>query len=59
MDYQKFNSQTLLQLMAQKDENALGELYNRYSRLIFSIAFNATGDQSVAEEVTQDVFFRI
>ncbi len=59
MDYQKFNDQTLLQLMSQKDENALGELYNRYSRLVYSIAINATGDQSVAEEVTQDVFFRI
>ena len=37
----------------------LGELYNRYSSLVYSIAINATGDQSVAEEVTQDVFFRI
>lgn len=59
MDYKKFSDQTLLQLMEQKDENALGELYDRYSRLVFSIALNSLGEGSAAEEVTQDVFFRV
>ena len=45
--------------MEQKDENALGELYDRYSRLVFSIALNSLGEGSAAEEVTQDVFFRV
>jgi len=59
VDYKKFSDQTLLQLMEQKDENALGELYDRYSRLVFSIALNSLGEGSAAEEVTQDVFFRV
>jgi RNA polymerase sigma-70 factor (ECF subfamily) len=59
VDYKKFSDQTLLQLMEQKDENALGELYDRYSRLIFSIALNSLGEGAAAEEVTQDVFFRV
>lgn len=59
MDYKKFSDQTLLQLMEQKDENALGELYDRYSRLVFSIALNSLGEGAAAEEITQDVFFRV
>ena len=59
MDYKKFSDQTLLQLMEQKDENALGELYDRYSRLVYSIALNSLGEWAVAEEITQDVFFRV
>lgn len=59
MDYKKFDDQTLLRLMSQKDQTALGELYDRFGRLVFSIAINALGDPSLAEEVTQDVFFRV
>lgn len=59
MDYKKFSDQTLLQLMEQKDENALGELYDRYNRLVFSIALNSLGEGVAAEEITQDVFFRV
>lgn len=59
MDYQKLDDGTLLQLIAQTHENALGELYDRYSRLVFSMALNAVGDAALAEEITQDVFLRI
>jgi len=59
VDYKKFSDQTLLQLMEQKDENALGELYDRYNRLVFSIALNSLGEGAAAEEITQDVFFRV
>jgi RNA polymerase sigma-70 factor (ECF subfamily) len=59
VDYKKFSDHTLLQLMEQKDENALGELYDRYSRLVYSIALNSLGEEAAAEEVTQDVFFRV
>jgi RNA polymerase sigma-70 factor, ECF subfamily len=37
---------------------AVGELYDRYGRLVYSVAFNATGDPHAAEEITQDVFIR-
>ena len=59
MDYKKFDDQTLLRLMSQKDQAALGELYDRFGRLVFSIALNTLGDPLLAEEVTQDVFFRV
>lgn len=46
----------LLVLIAGGDEQALGALYDRYGRLIFSMAMRITGDRLTAEEVTQDVF---
>jgi RNA polymerase sigma-70 factor, ECF subfamily len=59
VDYKKLDDSTLLRLIAQTQENALGELYDRYSRLVFSMALNSTGDASLAEEITQDVYLRI
>lgn len=59
MDYQKLDDGTLLRLIAQAHENALSELYDRYSRLVFSMALNAVGDTALAEEITQDVYLRI
>jgi len=46
----------LIRRITLADSAALSELYDRYSRLIFSIAFHILGDSAVAEEVTQDVF---
>jgi RNA polymerase sigma-70 factor (ECF subfamily) len=59
LDYTKFDDETLLRLIARAQEEALGALYDRYSRLVYSLALNATGDAPLAEEITQDVFLRV
>jgi RNA polymerase sigma-70 factor (ECF subfamily) len=59
MDYTRLDDETLIRLIARAHENALGELYDRYSRLVYSVAMNTLGDPGRAEEVTQDVFERI
>ena len=46
----------LIELITQKNEQALGELYDRYHRLIFSVALNVVGRREEAEEITLDVF---
>ncbi len=38
---------------------ALGELYDRYGRMVFSLAYRITGSSETAEEVTQDVFVQV
>lgn len=48
-----------MRLIAIAQEQALGALYDRYSRLVYSMALNATGDSGLAEEITQDVFLRV
>jgi RNA polymerase sigma-70 factor, ECF subfamily len=50
---------TLIQRIARTDSTALSELYDRYGRMVFSVAVQVLGDSSTAEEVTQDVFVQI
>jgi RNA polymerase sigma-70 factor (ECF subfamily) len=59
MEYTSLNDETLLRLIAHSDDNALSELYDRYSRLVYSVALNTLSDSGRAEEVTQDVFERV
>ena len=50
---------TLIRRIAQAQAEAISELYDRYKRLVFSIAFAVVGDRAVAEEVTLDVFVQV
>jgi RNA polymerase sigma-70 factor (ECF subfamily) len=59
MDYTRLSDEALLTLIARSQENALSELYDRYSRLVYSVALNTLSDPLRAEEVTQDVFERV
>lgn len=59
MNYAELTDETLLRLITRAQADALSELYDRYSRLVFSLALNSVGDRTLAEEITQDVFVRI
>lgn len=59
MDFHQLEDNALLRLMARRQEQALSELYDRYSRLVYSVALNVLVDETLAEEVTQDVFLRV
>jgi RNA polymerase sigma-70 factor (ECF subfamily) len=54
---------SLIRLIALSDKeissDALSELYNRYSKLVYSLAIHIVGDKALAEEVIQDVFLRV
>ncbi len=49
----------LIRLIAESHTDALRELYDRYNRLVFSVALAILGDRAVAEEATLDVFVRV
>jgi RNA polymerase sigma-70 factor, ECF subfamily len=38
--------------------DAVAALYDRYGRLVYSVAFHSIGDVETAQEITQDVFVR-
>jgi RNA polymerase sigma-70 factor, ECF subfamily len=59
VDYKKIDDVQLIQWIARSNSDALGELYDRYSRLVFGVALKTIGDQALAEEITQDVFMRV
>ena len=49
----------LMQRIAQGDESALGELYDRTSPIVFGLILRIVGDRETAEEVTLDVFTQV
>jgi RNA polymerase sigma-70 factor (ECF subfamily) len=55
----QLDDHVLIRLVAEARTEALSELYDRYSRLVYSLALHILRDPASAEEVTQDVFFRI
>ena len=51
---------SLIRLIAlQHDQNALSELYRRYGRAVYSLAFRVVQNNTLAEEVTQDTFLKV
>jgi RNA polymerase sigma-70 factor (ECF subfamily) len=49
----------LIQRISDAQTDAIRELYDRYYRLVFSVAVAIVGDRSTAEEVTLDVFVHV
>jgi RNA polymerase sigma-70 factor, ECF subfamily len=45
--------------VAAGDADALAQLYDRHSRIVYSLAFRIIGDSPDAEEVVQDVFAQV
>lgn len=49
----------LLSAMSQGQVKALGSLYDRYARLVYSIAYRVLNSAEEAEDITQDVFLTL
>jgi RNA polymerase sigma-70 factor, ECF subfamily len=45
--------------VANGEQAALGRIYDRYGRLVFSLALRVLDERGAAEEVTQDVFVQL
>ncbi|MFN2117208.1 MAG: RNA polymerase sigma factor [Candidatus Promineifilaceae bacterium] len=54
----EFDDFELMQEISRGNGSALSELYDRYSRLIYSVAFGIVRNQETAEEITLDIFTR-
>ena len=53
------SEEALLASAAAFDETALGELYDRYEARIYSYIFRRTGDATLAEDLTAQVFLKM
>ena len=49
----------LMRRIADGDETALAAVYDRYGRLVYSVALRILRSADLAEEVTQDIFFQL
>lgn len=58
-DTKRYDDRKLMSLIAHSQEGALAQLYDRYNRLVFSLAMAIVHDRATAEEITLDVFMRV
>lgn len=49
----------LLERIVARDSDALGDLYDRYGRIVFGVLYRMLADPQAAEEVTQDAFHAV
>ncbi|MFQ6058527.1 MAG: sigma-70 family RNA polymerase sigma factor [Anaerolineae bacterium] len=49
----------LMERVRAHDPSALGEIYDRYARKIYTYLYHRLGDRHLAEELTGDVFVRM
>jgi RNA polymerase sigma-70 factor, ECF subfamily len=49
----------LMRRIADGDETALAAVYDRYARLVYSVAFRVLRSADLAEEVSQDIFYQL
>ncbi|HEX8816134.1 MAG TPA: sigma-70 family RNA polymerase sigma factor [Terriglobales bacterium] len=49
----------LVSAIRSGDESAMGQLYDRYSSIVYSVALRILGDTGAAEDILQDVFIQL
>jgi RNA polymerase sigma-70 factor (ECF subfamily) len=49
----------LMERLCERDPAALGSIYDRYSRMVYSLALRIAGHPAAAEEIVQDVFLKL
>jgi RNA polymerase sigma-70 factor, ECF subfamily len=61
LETQRLNQQnlSLIDRIIQKDRQALSSLYDRYAKVIYSVAYRSLGSVEESEEVVMDVFAKI
>ena len=53
------NKLLLRRMSDHDDERALEDLFNTHSKWLYTIAFGIVKDQGLAEEIIEDVFFKL
>ena len=57
--YDDVPDEALVAALVAGEPEALGALYDRHARVVFSLIMRIAGDRDVAEEILQEVFLRV
>ncbi len=55
-EYQLYDDKLLLEMISKNDELAFTEMYNRFWKKIFAVAYNRLQEVETAEDIVHDVF---
>ena len=58
-DYLLLADEELISLVENEDPQAFAVLYDRHSRVAFSLAYRLMGERQAAEDLVQEVFLRV
>jgi RNA polymerase sigma-70 factor (ECF subfamily) len=58
-DFGHLSDEALVALVGRGDEEALGELYDRFSRIAYGLALRILRDRALAEDAVQEAFLAI
>jgi RNA polymerase sigma-70 factor (ECF subfamily) len=58
-DLAHLSDEALVALVARSDEVALGELYDRYGRVAYGLAYRTLRDATLAEDAVQEAFLAV
>jgi RNA polymerase sigma-70 factor, ECF subfamily len=53
------NDADLVERLARRDARAVGELYDRYGRLVYALIYRMVRDTGIAEDLVQETFLRV
>lgn len=59
MDYSALTDEQVLERLIAGESWAMAVLYDRYARLVFSLALKILNDRGASEEVVQEVFVKV
>jgi RNA polymerase sigma-70 factor, ECF subfamily len=54
----QLSDEALVEAVARSDEDALGELYDRFGKVAYGLAFNVLRDATLAEDAVQEAFLQ-
>jgi len=55
----RISDKELVSRVRAGDQDAMGALYDRYSRLVYAVGLRVLGDSAAAEDVLQEVFMQL
>jgi RNA polymerase sigma-70 factor, ECF subfamily len=59
LDYAEQTDEALVELLAERDVQALETLYGRHARAVYSLSLKLLGEPGAAEEIVQECFLKL
>lgn len=57
--YSDLSDKELMQMICKGDTEAFREIYNRYIRRVFSMAYRFSRDYEISKDISQEIFLRL